>query len=260
MMTFKRVLGMCGVSTLFAIGSLTGCSSDGDSSPAAGGSHAGGGNGSGGAAAGTAAGGKNGAAGSSSTGGKSGSMGGSGGQAGSAGRATGGEPNAGAGGEGVGGDGAAGEGGEGGEASATLDTCFEGLRALEGSSQISTRSNTAEKVELRLALETADRFGTSGTVPWDVVRAGLLLDGELICLQEAQLKDAYMGSHHNCADSLVLTVGSRRFEIAHPDAPNASTFTLFVADTKTRGPLNLTTTECVQGGGASKECRSGGPC
>jgi hypothetical protein len=156
--------------------------------------------------------------------------------------------------------GASGAGGSGG--GGTIETCFQGLRSLEGSSQISTRENSGEQVRLRLALETADRIGTSGTYPWAPVRLALEIDGGLICLDEAALAGTYEGAHHNCGDVLSFDHDGSSYEIAPPDSRGVSGATLTVSSNGSvvRGPLALDGVECVAGGGVITECRSGGPC
>jgi hypothetical protein len=162
--------------------------------------------------------------------------------------------------------GSAGESGAGGsggsEGGGTIEGCFEGLRALEGTSQISTRENAGEQIRLRLALETADRIGTSGTYPWAPVRLALEIDGILICLDESALASAYAGTHHNCTDTLSFEYDGRSYEIGSPDSRGLEDATLTVSSggSVVRGPLTLTATECVSEGGVSSECRSGGPC
>lgn len=154
-----------------------------------------------------------------------------------------------------------GSGGSSGSSGGTLDTCFQGLRPLEGTSQISTRENAGEQIRLRLALETADRGGTSGTYPWGPVRLGLEIDGMLICLDEAALAGTYTGSRHNCSDVLRFDHEGKTYEIDPPSSRGVSDTTLTVSSNGSvvRGPLTLTGVECT-GAGISTECRSGGPC
>jgi hypothetical protein len=216
--------------------------------------------GTGGAAgAGPGSGGRSGSGGGVGTGGGAGAGPGSGGRSGSGGGpGTGGA--AGTGGR-SGSGGIAGTGGGGG-APGTVESCFAGLRALTGTTQISTRVNAAEGVRLRLALETADRFGTSGTVPWGPVRLGLEIGGQLICLDEAALAQAYTGSHHNCMDSLAFDHGGQRYEIAPPDTSaerQVATLIVRSGNTVVRGPIQLTTSTCT-GNLPAGTCRSGGPC
>lgn len=276
-----------------------GCGSDGGSSPGSGG-RTGGGPGTGGTVGGggvsgtggaTGSGGMTGAGGAdflgsggsgsggsgvgglSGTGGVAGGAGsGNGGRGGGAGGANGGRSGAGGavggagggstgtGGAGTGGGGAAGGGGAGG--AGTIDSCFAGLRPLEGSSQISNRENAAAGVRLRIALETADRFGTSGTYGWAAVRVALEIEGGVICLDEAALMAAYRGSRHNCSDVLSFTVGGSRYEIASPDVSaqrNTASLTVYSGTTVVKGPISLTTSSCTAGG-PNPMCRSGAPC
>jgi hypothetical protein len=166
---------------------------------------------------------------------------------------------------GAAGDGGAGGGGAGGagDSGDSIESCFAGLRPLDGISQISTRENVGAQIRLRLAIETADRVSTSGTFPWAAVRLGLEIDGLLICLDEASLASAYELSLHNCVDGLAFEAGGLRYEITEPDEPSGAagvSLTVFSGATPVRGPIQLTTTACVAGGSAIVQCRSGGPC
>lgn len=289
-----RSVAWCTAVAASAASGLAACSDGDDSgegtgavggSAAAGGSMGGGaGRGGGGSGATSGSGGAGGSAGTGAAGGSDAGAGGGGdseageggvggtfggaagasaGEAGAAGDAgAGGSPVAGgtAGAAGAGESGAGGSGGEpGGE---TIETCFEGLRELEGTSQISTRENAGEQIRLRLALETADRIGTSGTYPWAAIRLALEIDGTLICLDESELASAYMGTHHNCSDELSFDHDGRSYEIGSPDSRGleAATLTVSSGGSVVRGPVTLTATECVAAGGVSTECRSGGPC
>jgi hypothetical protein len=180
-----------------------------------------------------------------------------------AGDAAGGEAGA-SGGGGAAGDGNGGASGDGGGGDGGgIESCFADLRALDGSSQISTRVNDGEQIRLRLALETADRISTSGTFPWRAVRIGLEIDGRLICLDEAALASAYELSLHNCADVMTFESGGQRYEITDPDEPSGAagaSLTVFAGEAPVRGPVQLPTTACVTGGSAITQCRSGGPC
>jgi hypothetical protein len=157
--------------------------------------------------------------------------------------------------------GTAGNGGNGGNGGGTIDSCFQALRPLDGSWQISTRENAGEQIRLRLALETADRGGTSGTYPWGPVRLALEIDGTLICLDEAALAGTYRGSRHNCDDVLSFNHDGKTYEMAQPASRGVEGVTLTVSSNGSvvRGPITLDGVECV-GGPVSTECRSGGPC
>jgi hypothetical protein len=157
--------------------------------------------------------------------------------------------------------GSAGSGGNGGNGGGTIDSCFQGLRPLEGSWQISTRENAGEQIRLRLALETADRFGTSGTYAWGPVRLALEIDGTLICLDEAALAGTYQGSRHNCGDMFGFDYDGKTYEILPPDSRGVEGATLTVSSNGSvvRGPITLDGVECAAGG-LSTDCRSGGSC
>ena len=143
----------------------------------------------------------------------------------------------------------------------TLDTCFAGLRAAQGDFQIVTKASANGTIRYRLAVETADRFGTSGTKPWGAFRFGIETpDGNVCVNQEAALATAYKGSRHNCSDSFEVTTGGRRYVIQGPDADAtraSSTLNVFDGATMVLGPITLTTSACT---GRSNPCKSGGPC
>jgi hypothetical protein len=231
--------------------------------------------GAGGAGAGRGGSGGAGSGGGSGTSGGAGSGGTSGGSDGGSGGTSGGEAGAagdngsggssGSGGTDGGMSGSSGNGGNGGSAGGngggTIDTCFEGLRPLEGSWQISTRENAGEQIRLRVALETADRGGTSGTYAWGPVRVALEIDGTLICLDEAALAGTYTGSRHNCDDMFSFDYDGKTYEIVPPSSRGVEAATLTVSSNGSvvRGPITLDGVECA-GGGVSTDCRSGGPC
>jgi hypothetical protein len=260
-------------------GAVAGKMGGGGAGTSAGGSggSGGGGAGSGGAAAGSGGKAGAGASGGSGESGRGGVGGTSGGSAGASGAASAGEAGA-AGEDGAGGSsgsagaaggssgssGSSGSGGNGGSAGSgggTIDTCFQGLRPLEGTTQISTRENAGEQIRLRLALETADRGGTSGTYAWGPVRLALEIDGTLICLDEAALAGTYTGSRHNCTDVLSFDHDGKTYEIDPPDSRELAAAILTVSSNGSvvRGPLTLDGIECM-GSGVSTMCRSGGPC
>jgi hypothetical protein len=228
--------------------------------------------GAGGAGAGRGGSGGAGSGGGSGTSGGAGSGGTSGGSDGGSGGTSGGEAGAagdngsggssGSGGTDGGMSGSSGNGGSaGGNGGGTIDTCFEGLRPLEGSWQISTRENAGEQIRLRVALETADRGGTSGTYAWGPVRVALEIDGTLICLDEAALAGTYTGSRHNCDDMFSFDYDGKTYEIVPPSSRGVEAATLTVSSNGSvvRGPITLDGVECA-GGGVSTDCRSGGPC
>jgi hypothetical protein len=257
--------------SMFAVGlavsasclSISGCGSD-SSSPGAGG--AGGGSG----GRGGQAGGQGGQGGQPGQGGGGGGSGGAGGGAGGGGAGTGGAAGGGQGGGSGGSGGNAGDGGgsetapgdaPAGDATAYLDSCFAGLRNREGDHQTSTKVSADGSVRLRLALETADRFGTSGTKPWGVIRLALIAGATRICIKdEAMLAGVYKGSRHNCTDTLELTVDGTLYRIEAPDTHpdrNEATFRALRGGTMVSGPTKLPTTSCTARSGA---CQSGQPC
>jgi hypothetical protein len=152
-----------------------------------------------------------------------------------------------------------------------VDECFEGLRDGEGSFQDATKESVDGLYCMRLALETADRSGTSGTSPWSAFRFALETpDGNICITDEGVLADALMVTHHNCADVLTISSGDRRYVIDNPDSavdygdPNSwrrpATLTLFEGDTMIGEPIRLDTVSCNDTSDAEQRCISGGPC
>jgi hypothetical protein len=249
---------------LLVLLATTGCSG----SSAGGGTGGGPGAGSGGAGGGGPGAGSGGAGGAGATG-SGGNQG-----AGGAGGATGSGGNPGSGGSG----GAAGATGTGGQADAgvdltadrvddvgpggpTVDACFAGLRAAVGSFQIGTKASADGKYRVRLALETGNRFGTSGSQPWAAFRFAIETpDGNLCVKEEPALAQAYKGTLHNCGDTFELTVAGRRYLIAYPDTDPSrpqSSLKIFMGTTMVAGPIGLANGACMAG---VAQCRSGGPC
>jgi hypothetical protein len=249
---------------LALLGALTGngCASDTPSSAGSGGASGSGGvSGSGGAS-----GGGGGSGGASGSGGATGSGGasGSGGQSGSGGSnqpGTGGavvdsgtvaDSGADTGSDGPGNDLPVGGG-------PTLDACFTGLRAAEGFFQIATKASADGRYRVRLALETANRVGTSGTSGWGAFRFGIETPAGNVCVTDAAaLATAYKGSLHNCKDTFDLTAAGRRFLITAPDTDAThpiSRLTIFMGATMLDGPIELINGTCTSN---FPTCRSGG--
>jgi hypothetical protein len=148
----------------------------------------------------------------------------------------------------------------------SVDDCFVGLRALKGGTQDATRASADGKYRMRLALETADRGGTSGSYAWAAIRFALETpDGNVCVTDEAALASAYVGSHHNCMDVLTVTSDGRTYVVRNPDSAadyadktkwrRDATLTISTGGAMTAGPVTLSTTKCNSGG-----CTSGGPC
>lgn len=142
-----------------------------------------------------------------------------------------------------------------------LEECFNGLRGGTGTYQDATKNSADGLYSFRLALETADRFGTSGTRPWGAYRFGLVTpDGSVCVTEEAPLVDAYQVSHHNCEDVFTWTQGDLRYEVEHPDTAvdRPSSLTIYEGQTVVAGPIRLDLAECHFS--SLGECSSGGPC
>jgi len=154
----------------------------------------------------------------------------------------------------------------------SVDDCFVGLRMLRGGFQDATRVSPDGKYRMRLALETADRGGTSGSYAWQAIRFALETpDGNVCITDEAALANAYAATHHNCMDVLTVSSGGRTYRIDHPDSAadyanpmvwrRDATLTVLMGATTIAGPMTLQSTKCNAanrtGPGA---CTSGGPC
>jgi hypothetical protein len=153
----------------------------------------------------------------------------------------------------------------------TLDECFAGLPAGEGGWQDATKASSDGAYRMRLALETGQRGGTSGSYAWEPLRFALTAPGASICITDrVMLAEAYMSSHHNCADVLTVTSGGRRYVISNPDSAidyadptkyrRPATLTVFEGNTMVVGPILLSTVACNRSSTPDGRCRSGGPC
>ena len=150
----------------------------------------------------------------------------------------------------------------GGSPSAFLDDCFAGLRAFETQSQLSDRRSGDGAYRVRLAIEyPPGSVGTSGTIPWDAVRVGIVTPQKQVCIKdEAALKDAYKGSVHNCSDSLVVMSDGLIFTIKPPDVATVQrpVTTLAVTGAAAIPAVMLPNVTCTGTKGA--QCVTGGPC
>ena len=128
---------------------------------------------------------------------------------------------------------------------ARLAQCFEGLRPLQGSFIRATKRSADGKVQVGLAVETADRFGTSGTAPFALVRFAIVADGKMACVTSPPA-GAYKVSHHNCKDTASVTVEDVRYDLSEPVSP-ITPISAFRGTTQLWGPLPLTDTSCTAG-------------
>jgi hypothetical protein len=146
-----------------------------------------------------------------------------------------------------------------GPGSGTLDDCFQGLPAPVGAQMVATKATADGRIRVRIALDTEDRMGTSGTYGWGLIRLGVEVDGVVTCIKDrANLK--YTGSLHNCSDKATATSGTTTYSFAAPDRSPA---TLTIQSNGTSaGPYTLSDTACTMRNstGAVLQCRSGGPC
>jgi hypothetical protein len=153
----------------------------------------------------------------------------------------------------------------------SVDECFAGLPRGEGSWQDATKASADGAYRMRLAIETGQRGGTSGSYAWGVYRFALTTPTASVCITDrAMLAQAYMGSHHNCMDVLTVTAGGRRYVINGPDTAisfvdqtrfrRPATLTVFEGATMVAGPITMATVACNSTGAPDGKCRSGGPC
>jgi len=140
----------------------------------------------------------------------------------------------------------------------TLESCFVGLPAQVGVQMIATKSTADRRVRVRIALDTEDRMGTSGTYGWGIVRVAVEVDGVVTCITDRGAL-RYTGSHHNCSDTATVTSGTTTYSFAAPDRPTA---TLTIDDGASVGSYTLTDTTCSMSWspGVPVTCRSGGSC
>ena len=144
-------------------------------------------------------------------------------------------------------------------AGGTIESCFADLRAGMGSYQVGTKTSADGKVRYRLALETADRFGTSGTKPWGAYRFAIETPNVSVCVTESGLVNAYKTTHHNCMDTFEVTSGGRRYVIEAPDfdGNRAARVSVSEANIVLSDKVQALPTACT---GSTTPCRSGGPC
>ena len=142
----------------------------------------------------------------------------------------------------------------------TIETCFANLRAGMGSYQVGTKTTGDGQTRYRLALETADRFGTSGTRPWGAYRFAIETPSGNVCVTASGLFNAYRTSHHNCMDRFEVSLGGgRRVLIEAPDfdGSRAARVSVFLGTTILLDKVQALPSSCA---GSSTPCRSGGPC
>jgi hypothetical protein len=140
-----------------------------------------------------------------------------------------------------------------------------------GSFQEATKASADSSYEVRLALDTGDAVGTSGTYPWSTVRFGIKTPEGVLCVDGAEaLLDSYTTSHHNCDDVLTIESGNIRYVIENPDSAvniidtetyeRPASLSIYVDDVLSAGPLRLDTATCHETSSGDGLCRSGGPC
>lgn len=150
-------------------------------------------------------------------------------------------------------------GGGGGVGGDTLDECFAGLPGRVGTQMLATKKSADGRFRVRIALDTMDSSGTSGTMPWSLLRLGVEQDGAVSCItQPSQL--SYVGSHHNCLDKAGATAGAMAFELEDPDDGSTS-LTVRKDGTVVHESVVLTDESCSSSTPIGPQtCRSGGPC
>jgi hypothetical protein len=141
----------------------------------------------------------------------------------------------------------------------TFDSCFVGLPAQDGAQMIATKSTADGRVRMRIALDTEDRMGTSGSLGWGLIRLAVEVDGIVTCITDRSAL-SYTASHHNCNDTATGKSGTTTYALT---APDRSTVTLTIDRNGTpAGPYTLTDTTCTMMWSPTVPltCRSGGPC
>jgi hypothetical protein len=124
--------------------------------------------------------------------------------------------------------------------------------------QVSRQSTADGKIRVALAIEVdPERIGTSGTMPWRLVRFAIAHEGGVSACVTAQDSLQYQGSHHNCSDAATITSGGVTWRVVHPDR-SAVEISATGADTIVATPLVVRT--CDGGMSGHAGCTSGGPC
>lgn len=149
-----------------------------------------------------------------------------------------------------------------GDASApgsTLDDCFAHLPAPVGTQMVATKSSSDGHLRIRIALDTRDMIGTSGTYPWALIRLGVDRRGTVACITDAA-ELTYSGSHHNCTDKASASARTMTFDLTAPDR-SASSLTVREGGTVVEDSVLLENTTCTMSSPFGPVvCRSGGPC
>jgi hypothetical protein len=141
----------------------------------------------------------------------------------------------------------------------TLDDCFAHLPSPVGTQMVATKSSSDGRLRLRIALDTMDMFGTSGTYPWALLRLGIERNGAVTCITDAA-KLTYRGSHHNCDDKASAVAGMMAFDLTAPDRAMTS-LTMRDSGAVVEDSVLLEDTTCTMSPSFGPvECRSGGPC
>jgi hypothetical protein len=120
---------------------------------------------------------------------------------------------------------------------------------------VATKATADGRIRVRIALDTENRMGTSGTYGWGLIRLGVEVDGVVTCIKD-RANLGYGGSHHNCSDTASATSGTTTYSFVAPDRSPAA-LTIKSGGTTT-GPFTLTDTDCNYWG--LPRCSSGGPC
>lgn len=140
-----------------------------------------------------------------------------------------------------------------GSPTAFLDACFEGLVNLEPSTyaQIQEFVHEERGVFLRIARDPADRFGTSGTSPFDLVRWAIVTQDTRFCVTDSD-ELAYDLTHHNIRDVAKAHDDTQRYELTMEiggtedtiEWSDRLTILELDSDTVVDGPIQLTQTYC----------------
>jgi hypothetical protein len=137
---------------------------------------------------------------------------------------------------------------------ALLNACFEGLPAPVGLQILAQKSSGDATTQVRLALDTMGKTGLA--YPWTMVRMGVVIDNEVICVTEKN-DLAYTVTHHNCNDVASATAGATRLELIRP--ADGSTELRIFSGSALVNSITLTTRSCVRSDGPGT-CPLVGPC
>jgi hypothetical protein len=132
----------------------------------------------------------------------------------------------------------------------SLDACFASVtRPSSRFIDVQSYASADGRYQLRRARRPGDRVSVGETFPYDLIRFGATIGGEVTCV-DRPMDLSYDYGHHNWDDTMEARAASATYRINERfayGADSAWSFTLTVLDPAGRvvaGPLPLTDTGC----------------